>query len=351
MSLFKKLHDPFHGFVSDLKDQLAGKNEQENRPPQGEQQGGQAPPQPGQEYHNEHRFLSFAPQRHGNDTKWYVDGCSYMYAVSIALERARESVWILDWWLSPELYLRRPPARNQQYRLDRMLQAAAERGVKVNIIVYKEVTQALTRKLLNPTLPDYLHSLLPSSTDGFTKTLTRVGLDIIFKSLEEWERTDPLIAPPISVSSAHTKHHLEELHPNIGVFRPAKLAQLPGDGLKAIYGAHEGTVLYWAHHEKLCLIDGDIAFMGGLDLCYGRWDTNQHAIADAHPGDMDRIVFPGQDYNNARMLGKTTQPLTDFQTQSLLAVALHLSSCLRVRTSKCKSCEGFQAAANGLAVE
>ncbi|KAH7092009.1 hypothetical protein FB567DRAFT_229060 [Paraphoma chrysanthemicola] len=199
--------------------------------------------------------------------------CSYMYAVSIALERAKESVWILDWWLSPELYLRRPPARNQQYRLDRMLLAAAERGVKVNIIVYKEVTQALT------------------------------------------------------LSSAHTKHTLEALHPNIGVFRhpdhvpdaavlqssffaslkelsfsPAKLAQMSGDGLKAVYGAHDGTVLYWAHHEKLCLIDGQIAFMGGLDLCYGRWDTNQHSIADAHPGDMDRIVFPGQDYNNARML-------------------------------------------------
>jgi phospholipase D1/2 len=330
MSFFNKLHEPFHGFVSDLKDTLSGKDEQ-NKPPQGgqAQQAGQAPPQPGQEYHTQHRFLSFAPERHGNDTKWYVDGCSYMYAVSIALERARESVWILDWWLSPELYLRRPPAKNQQYRLDRMLHAAAERGVKVNIIVYKEVTQALTRKFLNPTLPDYLHSLLPTTTDKVTKAITRVGLDVIFKSLEEWERTDPLIAPPISVSSAHTKHALEELHPNIGVFRhpdhlpdaavlqssffasfknmsfsPAKLAQMPGDGLKAIYGAHDGTVLYWAHHEKLCLIDGQIAFMGGLDLCYGRWDTNQHSIADAHPGNMDRIVFPGQDFNNARMLGK-----------------------------------------------
>jgi hypothetical protein len=44
-------------------------------------------------------------------------------------------------WLSPELYLRRPPAKYEQYRLDRMLKAAAERGVKINIIVYKEVSQ------------------------------------------------------------------------------------------------------------------------------------------------------------------------------------------------------------------
>lgn len=57
---------------------------------------------------------------------------------------AQESIYILDWWLSPELYLRRPPSRNEQYRLDVMLQAAAERGVKVHIIVYKEVEAALT---------------------------------------------------------------------------------------------------------------------------------------------------------------------------------------------------------------
>jgi phospholipase D1/2 len=52
-------------------------------------------------------------------------------------------------WLSPELYLRRPPAKNEQYRLDRMLQAAAQRGVRVNIIVYKEVEAALTCTFLN----------------------------------------------------------------------------------------------------------------------------------------------------------------------------------------------------------
>nr|POF14250.1 phospholipase d1 [Quercus suber] len=184
-------------------------------------------------------------------------------------------VVILDWWCSPELYLRRPPAKNEKYRLDRLLFAAAARGVQINIIVYKEVTQALT------------------------------------------------------LSSSHTKHWLEDNDPtgNIRVFRhpdhlpdkqtlassfwssikesgmsAAKLGQLPGDALKGIYGMSEDTILYWAHHEKLCVVDGKTAFMGGLDLCYGRWDTNQHSIADAHPGDLDRIVFPGQDYNNARIM-------------------------------------------------
>ncbi|TVY43123.1 Phospholipase [Lachnellula occidentalis] len=217
------------------------------------------------------RFHSFAPPRTGNDAKWFVDGCGYMWAVSVAIEEARESIWILDWWLSPELYLRRPPTANENYRLDRMLIAAAERGVKVNIIVYKEVSSILT------------------------------------------------------LCSEHTKHALE-VHPNIAVFRHPDhapsgqvleseiisgiknfslktfdLAKLPADGLKAIYGANDDIILYWAHHEKLCLIDGQMAFMGGLDLCFGRWDTNSHPLADAHPTDVNKALFPGQDYNNARV--------------------------------------------------
>ncbi|KAK2001795.1 phospholipase D/nuclease [Colletotrichum falcatum] len=222
--------------------------------------------------HAENRFQSFAPQSSGN-AKWYVDGCSYFWAVSEAIEQARESIYILDWWLSPELYLRRPPSQNERYRLDNLLKAAAERGVKVNIIVYKEVEAALTLK------------------------------------------------------SSHTRNYLESLHPNIGVFRHPdhvptgydfeaelrqnfsnmsintfSLSKASGDAIKAIYGtASDGVTLFWAHHEKLCLIDGKVAFMGGLDMCFGRWDTNSHPIADAHPGNLDAIIFPGQDYNNARV--------------------------------------------------
>jgi phospholipase D1/2 len=81
-----------------------------------------------------------------------------------------------------------------------------------------------------------------------------------------------------------------------------QLAKVPEDAFKALYGVNKDVILYWAHHEKLCLVDGNIAFMGGLDLCFGRWDTNQHPIADAHPTDLNKAVFPGQDFNNARIM-------------------------------------------------
>lgn len=55
-----------------------------------------------------HRYASFADERSGNDAKWYVDGRDYFWAVSIALEKATEVIYIADWWLSPELASARP---------------------------------------------------------------------------------------------------------------------------------------------------------------------------------------------------------------------------------------------------
>ena len=45
---------------------------------------------------DQHRFDSFVGPQEGNAVKWYVDGAGYFWAVSIALQEARESIWILD---------------------------------------------------------------------------------------------------------------------------------------------------------------------------------------------------------------------------------------------------------------
>jgi phospholipase D1/2 len=36
-------------------------------------------------------------------------------------------------------------------------------------------------------------------------------------------------------------------------------------------GSTELTEFMWAHHEKLVIIDQSLAFVGGIDLCYGRY--------------------------------------------------------------------------------
>ncbi len=38
--------------------------------------------------------------------------------------------------------------------------------------------------------------------------------------------------------------------------------------------------LLWTHHEKCVIIDQTIAFMGGIDLCFGRWDDSQYKLVD-----------------------------------------------------------------------
>jgi phospholipase D1/2 len=194
----------------------------------------------------DHRFHSFAPEREGNMIKWYVDGRDYFWAVSVALERAKETIYIADWWLSPELYLRRPPFYNQKWRLDTLLKKKAEEGVKIYIIVYKEVTAALycnsqhTKKVFA--------NLIPEGKPG---------------------------------------------HGNIRVMRHPDHNVLENAG---------DMTFYWAHHEKFIIVDYELAFIGGLDLCYGRWDEKQHPLADVHPSGIQNEIFPGQDYNNNRIL-------------------------------------------------
>ncbi|KAJ2549132.1 hypothetical protein EV175_004563, partial [Coemansia sp. RSA 1933] len=91
-----------------------------------------------------HRFASFAPIRNDSRVIWFVDGDDYFYAVSEALENATDCIYIMDWWLSPELHLRRPYALNEEYRIDRLLKRKAEEGIKIYVLVYKEVTVSLT---------------------------------------------------------------------------------------------------------------------------------------------------------------------------------------------------------------
>ncbi|TGO63102.1 hypothetical protein BCON_0015g00310 [Botryotinia convoluta] len=193
-----------------------------------------------------HRFESFAPERPGNNIKWYVDGRDYFWAVSVALEAAKETIYIADWWLSPELFMRRPPYYNQQWRLDQILKRRAEAGVKIFVIVYREVEAALT------------------------------------------------------CNSEHTKHALQALCPE----------GTPGYGNIQIMRHPDHNVLenaadmtfYWAHHEKFIVIDYNLAFIGGLDLCFGRWDNHQHPLADVHPEGIATEVWPGQDFNNNRVM-------------------------------------------------
>ncbi|THG18669.1 hypothetical protein TEA_005348 [Camellia sinensis var. sinensis] len=48
-----------------------------------------------------------------------------------------------------------------------------------------------------------------------------------------------------------------------------------------------------SHHEKRVIVDYQICFIGGLDLCFGRYDSFEHQVGDYPP-----TVWPGKDYYN-----------------------------------------------------
>uniref|UniRef100_A0A8C9TUT9 Phospholipase n=1 Tax=Scleropages formosus TaxID=113540 RepID=A0A8C9TUT9_SCLFO len=160
----------------------------------------------------DHRFGSFAKEEDNILAKWYVNGKTYMEDVADALEAAKEEIFITDWWLSPEIFLKRPVVEGNRWRLDCVLKRKAQQGVKIFVMLYKEVELAL------------------------------------------------------GINSEYSKRTLMHLHPNIKVMR---------------HPDHVSSSVYlWAHHEKIVVVDQSVAFVGGIDLAYGRWDDREHRLTD-----------------------------------------------------------------------
>ncbi|XP_045557989.1 phospholipase D1 isoform X1 [Salmo salar] len=174
----------------------------------------------GSAFLTDHRFGSFARQEHNIPAKWYVNGKTYMADVADALEGAEEEIFITDWWLSPEIFMKRPVVEGNRWRLDCILRRKAQQGVRIFVMLYKEVELAL------------------------------------------------------GINSEYSKRTLMHLHPNVKVMR---------------HPDHVSSSVYlWAHHEKIIIIDQSVAFVGGIDLAYGRWDDREHRLTDV--GSVTRSV-------------------------------------------------------------
>lgn len=83
-------------------------------------------------------------------------------------------------------------------------------------------------------------------------------------------------------NSKHTKRCLEKLHPNIKVLRFPKTNFNP-----------------WSNHEKMVVIDQKVGYVGGIDLCWGRYDLLTHNIYE--PNANSGLHWPGIDYYNGRI--------------------------------------------------
>ena len=207
------------------------------------------------------RYKAYTNEKINNFAQWFIDGRDYFNDLYEKLMDARKSIFITDWWMSPEVWLKRPVIetdytsffkKNNMTRLMDVLEHKAKEGVKIYILLYYECSIA------------------------------------------------------IKLNSKHTMDTLEKLHKNIVVTRH------PTDKLD----------LLWSHHEKLVIIDQVIGYVGGLDLCWGRYDTSEHPIYEA-PNSEKKYYYPFIDYSNAR--------ICDFvNVENYLVESVPRNTCLRM---------------------
>ena len=108
------------------------------------------------------------PWRSNVRVRFHSPGAEYFEAVADAIAAAKHCVFIADWWLSPQIYLKRhelPP--NPAWRLDNLLQHVAQKGVLVYVIFYKETPGTLqTNSAKAEKLLKSLHSIISSPDDN-----------------------------------------------------------------------------------------------------------------------------------------------------------------------------------------
>ncbi|CAH1415118.1 unnamed protein product [Lactuca virosa] len=118
------------------------------------------------------------------------------------------------------------------------------------------------------------HANASSRLDALLEARAKQGVQIYILMYKE-------LALALKINSFFSKKKLAALHENIRVLR---------------YPDHFSSGVYlWSHHEKLVIVDYEVCFIGGLDLCFGRYDSYEHKVGDHPP-----TIWPGKDYYNPK---------------------------------------------------
>lgn len=118
------------------------------------------------------------------------------------------------------------------------------------------------------------HNHRSSRLDALLEAKAKQGVQIYILLYKE-------VSIALKINSLYSKRKLLDIHENVKVLR---------------YPNHFSTGVYlWSHHEKIVVVDHKVCFIGGLDLCFGRYDTTEHKVGDHPP-----FIWPGKDYYNPR---------------------------------------------------
>lgn len=167
-------------------------------------------------------FPSGTPPRQNSKVQVLLDGEETFLAAWKAISQAKHSVWLVDWAMSTDMEL---------------VRGAGTEGVPPAV---------------GPTSSGY------RVFDLVTAMADRVDVRILL-----WSGS--LMFRPRSLVARRGLHKLREANPRVN-----------GRVDKHIRFTH-------CHHQKTIVVDGEIAFVGGLDMTdfdIDRWDTSAHSVRD-----------------------------------------------------------------------
>ena len=178
-----------------------------------------------------------------NICKYFIDGKDYFQDLYQKLLDAKETIYIADYHLNPELFLIRPVDEN----------------------IYIEMAN---KNILTKDLGKNISRLM-----DILDLKAKEGVKIYILLYHEWV--------VLNYDSKHTVNVFQKLNKNINIKR------FP----------HDSNNMIWTAHEKLVIIDDIIGYVGGHNLCWGSYDTPQHPLYEEQ-NENNIYEFPFLDYDN-----------------------------------------------------
>ncbi|KNC83066.1 hypothetical protein SARC_04659 [Sphaeroforma arctica JP610] len=192
----------------------------------------------GEVYLTKHnRYESYAQPRTGCSAEALVDGKDFLWSVSEAIENAQSTILMSFWQMHPYVHMRRDAADSTLDKHD-----------------YYRFDTMLKRK-----------------ADQGVKIYVLL-----------WDEPHTWAVNNFSSESADVLRSLHKT--NIKVMRHPQ--------------HFDPQNILWTHHQKYLVMDHQVAFVGGFDVCSGRYDTVSHRVTDGK-----RERWPGQDYFNPHQAG------------------------------------------------
>jgi phospholipase D1/2 len=176
----------------------------------------------------------FSNPRFGNRVSLLSCGKSAFMEIYKAMRQAKSFIWIADWQMAHDVELVRSDAPNHPYRLHRVIEEIIKsKPVHVRVLLYRS-----------------LHDTIPGTYDG-----------------DAWNKLEAL--------------NVEGYPGTVSVF------------LQSPTTAQYDSIDY-SHHQKFVVVDGKVAFIGGIDLANGRWETPSYdVIVDPFRFKVNDMYNPG----------------------------------------------------------